>query len=214
MAGEAAARHLQVVVVDTDTGEKTDEECPGCVEHETHVRKLESDLRGKRLRIAALEADRDAEARAHGAWPRAVRLFDIWREATGHLKAQWSPDRFWECLPALRAFDDYWIERAIGGLAYDPHTKRAKNGDEVRFDSWETLFGKGTGTTVNIGKYAERAPRDWTPPPLINSTDLARELSAFVLDRARLIEEAGNDAVAIARIFIEMDRRVREWAAI
>lgn len=204
------ARHLRVVHVDEETGERIDK-CPGCVQHETHVSMLERDLAGKRLRIAQLEADRDAEARKHKWWPRAVRLFDIWREASSHLRCEWNAERFWMAVPSLKKFEDYWIERAIAGLVYQPFSKTMRNGKEERYDLWENLFTKnGRVTTANVERYANRAPADFPPAPLVPVTEKAKELADFVLDRARLIEEE-DDAVAVTRIFIELDRRVKEW---
>lgn len=202
-----AARHLHAVHVDPATGERIDNySCPDCKALEVDNRMLERELRGKRAHINRLEADRDAEARQHELWPRAVRLFDIWREASGHLRAEWNSERFWLCLPALKKFDDYWIERAIAGIAYDPFTKPARNGRTIRYDKWETLFGK----TANVGVYAERAPKGYEPPPAAEVTDLARGIAEFVTDRARLIDET-EDGVDIARVLVEIDRRVREF---
>lgn len=210
-AAPAEPPHLRIVHVDQDTGQPLDR-CPGCVTSETQIEMLERDLQGKRLRIAELEANRDAEARAHKWWPRAVRLFDIWRERSGHTRCEWTGERFWIAVPALRKFDDYMIERGIAGLCYDPHkSDPLKRGGVEIYNWWENLFLKNRRpSTANVERYANRAPRDYAPPPPAEVTDLARGVSDFVLERSKLIEET-EDGVDLARILVEIDRRVREF---
>jgi len=208
MAGRAVARRNEspLRLVDPETGEITENGCPDCKTKQFQLDELTRKYHGALGQIGRLRADREAEARQHELFPRAIRLFDIWREQTRHLNCDWTSERFWACVPALKAFDDYWIERAIAGLAYQPFTKTMRNGKTERYDRWETLFSK----VANIEVYANRAPLDFEPARRMEPEEFTKQLAAFLLDRATLLE-AEDDAVALTGIFIEMDRRVREW---
>lgn len=168
-----AARHLHVV--DTDSGEVFPEEnCPGCSEREQIMGELEKKQRGLLLQIANLKRDQEAAARASGQWPVAVRLFAIWRKATGRKRCQFSFDRFNLVEPFLREYDRTRhqdisadpgpprtpVEEAIAaiiGRATDHYSVSRPNGTTRHFNEWERIF-------KNRGEFDEsvaRRPRDW-----------------------------------------------------
>jgi hypothetical protein len=184
-----AERHLHSV--DPATGEILPA-CPGCSERDFKIETLKTEKRGWQNRHAELRRQLEIDAREHKLWPRAVRLFDFWRERSGHLRSEWSPKRFWIAAPA--------------GLCHDPFVTKDREGREVRHDSWETLFRK----TNSIEWYANKAPRDYATPPRAGIEPLGRALGAFLADRAPILQHE-DDAVALARVVVELDRRIREW---
>jgi hypothetical protein len=146
------ARHLYPV--DPETGELL-ETCPNCAELQVQLAGAEKEIRAWRRRYDNLERDKEAEAREHEFWARALRLFKIWKRECNHPRSVWSADRFWMCVPALRHYGDAMVEQAIRGIAYQPNTREMRNGGIERYDRWETLF-------ANVGRiewYANRAPR-------------------------------------------------------
>lgn len=186
------ARHLHAVTIDPDSGEQI--ACPGCSERDLQIEMLERDLKGKRLRIGRLEADAASSAHHHQLWPRATRLFDIWRRATGHTRAEWNAERFEACIPTLRKLDDATIERAIAGIAFDPYVSQGKNGRPVRHDWWHTLFK----SVENVQRYANKAPRDFKPTKPRDPDQRSREIARDAVEHVRMIEET-DDHLALAR---------------
>lgn len=148
-----ATRNLRVV--DTETGEARDFDSY-VQELEDHISGLQRDIRAEHTRFENLKRDKAAEAQAHEWWPRALKLFKLWKLETGHTNSCWSSDRFWLCVPAMKTYEDTMIEDAIRGLAFDPATRPLKNGKGIeRYDRWETLFK----TVANVEWYANRAPK-------------------------------------------------------
>lgn len=160
------ARHLQVV--DPDTGELRDHHCEECQAKDDQIAGLEKDLRSWRARYADLKRDKEQEARDHLLWPRAKRLFDVWRAECRHQRSRWSADRFWLIEPLLREYGMETCVRAIAGAAYEPWTYERKNGSSKRCDEWERVF-------ANAGRledFANRAPRGFDCGQLVDPADL------------------------------------------
>lgn len=145
-------------LVDTSTGElhSPDERI---AELEDQLAGAHKDIRAWRTRYANLERDKARDARASELWPTAIRLFDVWKQRTGHTRSQWTLDRFFLVEPMLATYGPEMCERAIAGIAHDPYTKRRRNGTIQRFDSWKTCFSAAD----TFEEMANRAPRDWTP---------------------------------------------------
>lgn len=196
------ARRLQVVHVDPDGEEVA---CPGCADRDVQIDMMERELQGKRLRIGALEAEAVSSAHRHQLWPRATRLFDIWRRATNHTRAEWNAERFNACVPALKKLDDATIERAIAGIAFDPYTDTGKNGREVRHDWWHTLFK----SVENVQRYANKAPRDFKPTVPRDPDQRSREIARDAVEHVRMIEET-DDHMALARYLVAAAGAVME----
>lgn len=92
---------------------------------------------------------------------QAGRLFEVWKDLTGHTKSPFTTDRLNACLPYIKQYGVETVERAIAGIAYDPYETIQKNGSRKRFDGWELIF-------KNAGRFEDcacRAPRGWTPTP-------------------------------------------------
>lgn len=168
-----AARHLHLI--DPESGEVfPQKECPGCAEREILVQKLERRIRGLDLQIDNLKRDHDAEVRASGLWPVGVRLFGIWRGATGQKRCKFSAVRFDLVEPFLDGFDrrrhqsistevgppTHPLEQcaaAIIGRVTDHFVTRRSNGTPKHFWEWERIF-------ASRGEWEEsmaRRPRNW-----------------------------------------------------
>lgn len=154
----AAAKHLRLL--DAETGEITEFACAHCKGKEDEVKELLKKFRGQSRELAELRRDKDAEARAHQAWPLLGALFLYWQELTGHTKAKWEPGRFWDALPLWKTFGTGNCAAAIAGLAFDANRKPMKNGKIEVYDSWELLF-RNAGT---LERYIKRRPTDWELP--------------------------------------------------
>jgi hypothetical protein len=146
----------------SDTGEILDQH--------PDVQRLEDEIRGltralkREIRLhEELKRDKDAEARAHQLWPKAMAIFAAWKIATGHSRSDWTPDRFWQIEPWLRN-RKYGVEvcvRAVSGIAFDPFVSRRRNGTVERHDSWELCFRD----TCHVEKYASKCPKGWRELP-------------------------------------------------
>lgn len=148
------ARHLRVV----DEHGTVHDQCPGCAERELELEGLQSTIRSQARTIANLRRDKWADAQGHELFPTVRRLFDLWRTATGHLRAELSAADFDLALPHLKACGETFIRFAIHGIADDPiiASKPAKNGKLERYDQWEHLFKNRAA----LERYFDRAPLD------------------------------------------------------
>jgi hypothetical protein len=153
----SAAKHLRLV---DENGEITEFACPHCKHKEDEMTELLKKFRGQSRELAELRRDKDAEARAHDAWPTLTALFMLWRKETGHAKAKWGQGRFWDALPLWKAFGTGNFAAGIAGIAFDPNRKPMKNGTVEVFDSWELLV-RNAGT---LERYIKRRPSDWVLP--------------------------------------------------
>ncbi len=127
---------------------------------EDQLAGAEKEIRAWRSRYSDLKRDREDEARRHAAWPTLVALFDYWRELSGHTKAQWSADRFWQALPLWRAWGTGNVAAGIAGITYQPNSKLLRNGKLEVYNSWKLLF-KDTET---MERYIRRRPKGWQLP--------------------------------------------------
>lgn len=152
-----AERHLHSV--DVETGQIL-EDCPACEEYRRQLEGAEKEIRAWRARYANLKRDKEAEAKEHDLFPIAKRLFGKHRKATGHTRTAFSADRFWLCAPFIEKYGEPYIERAIEGIAYDPHraSKPNRRGKIEVYDHWENLFK----SPATLQRYHDRAPLDRT----------------------------------------------------
>lgn len=151
---------------------------------EDQIEGTERDLRSWRTRYANLLRDKEAEAEESPVWPAAVRVFDYWRERTGHGKSEWTYERFEMIRPHLersntgkgraKKLTPDLIERneeicklAVDGLVFDPFTKPGKNGRLVVHDGLHLAFG-GEDPAGALEKRCKAAPieriREVFPP--------------------------------------------------
>lgn len=155
----AQPARLRVV---TDTGELLDQH-PDVARLEDEIRGLQRALRAECRRYEELKRDKDAEARAHELWPKAMACFEAWKTATNHPRAVWTADRFWIIEPWLRK-KEYGLEtclRAIAGIAFDCYSVQRKNGSTRYFNEFERCLADAK----SIEERANAAPRGWRELP-------------------------------------------------
>jgi hypothetical protein len=107
------------------------------------VGDLERDLRGKRLRIRQLEADKDLARQTHPLRPVVERVFRYWQKRCHHPRARLDGERFDAILWALELYSkndgieyaEGICRMAIDGAAHDPFIVRGK-----RFDAVTLIF--------------------------------------------------------------------------
>jgi hypothetical protein len=158
------AAHLRVV--DTSTGDVLDEH-PEVLRLNDEIRGLQRALASESRRYEELKRDKDAEARAHQLWPKAMDIFGAWQKATNHPRSEWTADRFWTIEPFLRN-RKYGLEvclRGVAGIAFDHYSTPRKNGSIRRFDEWERVF-KSAG---DLEERANAAPKGWREDPVFAS---------------------------------------------
>lgn len=152
---------MRRTVVDPEGQVLKDEEipCPGCEELKDEVKGLNRDLTTWRVRYANLERNKEAEARGDGMWQMGQRLFLLWKQLTGHMRSDFTADRFYDCAPYLRnkKYGPPMVARGIVGIAFDPFVTTRRNGSKKRHDGWDLLFRK----TDKFEEYVNCAPSDW-----------------------------------------------------
>src|SRR5437870_5016340 len=153
---QAERAHLRVV----DEQGELHEDCPGCIERQHALDELARKYQGALSQIGRLRADKDAEARAHEAWPSLLALFRYWGELTGHTRVAWTSEHFWCALPMLKVWGGGNLAAAIAGIAHDPNRKRRANGSWEVYDDWQTCL-RNSG---NVRRYIGRRPQGWTLP--------------------------------------------------
>jgi hypothetical protein len=142
----------------SDTGEILDQH-PDVQRLEDEIRGLQRSLASESRRYEELKRDKDAEARAHQLWPKAMAVFKVWQQVTNHPRAVWTADRFWLIEPFLRK-KEYGLEtclRGVAGIAWDHYSTPRKNGTIRHFNEWERLF-KDAGS---LEERANAAPKRW-----------------------------------------------------
>jgi hypothetical protein len=147
-------------LVDPETGVVHEDGCPHCFRKDDVIAGLERDIRGWAHRYAILKREKDAEARAHKLWPEAIRLFEEWKARCNHPRSEWTPDRFWLVEPFLRKDGYDMCLRAIKGAAFDPWTKRRRNGSFYRHDWWDDIFSSKPTARKIFENLCNAAPRE------------------------------------------------------
>lgn len=134
----------------------------------TNERKLNDELKGKRLTIARLEADREADALAAPERPQVEALHALHAAAT---KANpKTPSRTKRLDTTEREQAAYCVKKlkfplclaAIVGIAYDPSFgPPRRNGTRECFNTFELALRN----TAKASSFAERVPQRWEPNP-------------------------------------------------
>lgn len=161
------ARHL--ALVDPSTGEIVSS-CPDCRRKDDEIAGLEKVIRSQGAQIRQLQRDKLREAEAHPWWPQAVAWRKYWQRVCNHPNVDWSADSradwFWDALPFLKSrLYGEWIKAAIDGAAFDPATKRYRNGTAQRFDDWSLIF-RGRDKFASFVHRAPHPRRGELPPEL------------------------------------------------
>lgn len=107
---------------------------------EQDITNIESDLRGKRAQIKALKADREREAREHPRRQEVEELFAYWCEKCNHPRSTLDAERTFRLAWGLEHYGLPMCKLAIDGAAFDPWTRRRKNGTLKRFDEVGMVF--------------------------------------------------------------------------
>lgn len=157
-----ARRHLKpveeptpIALVNTATGEQVGTLADVQAAHEAEYNALQGKYRAALADITRLKKDGEAEARRHELWAMAETAHTWWRLACWHPGVRFGAEAFYEALPRLKEPGGLLaLLQAIAGAAFDPGTKRMKNGRMKRFDDWE-LICRSPGKRAD---FAERVP--------------------------------------------------------
>lgn len=152
------------LVVNAETGEVVEPDCPDCRKRLDEIAGLERDLRGWAVRYAELKRDKDTEAREHPMWETGKVLFTEWKRATNHPRTHWTPERFWQverfltggrfgATPEERCV---WIRKAIAGAAFDAFSTPRRNGSMKVHNDWEQIFR----TEDRFREFIAKAPKE------------------------------------------------------
>lgn len=129
---------------------------------------LERDIKAAHIREQKLKEDKAAEAREHYLWTVIAIVYVGWQTRCRHKGAPFTSTRFWAAEPYYRSTIygktlEARVRRscqAIAGAAYDPYTKRAKNGRLMRYDDWEQNVYGGNG---RFERFCNLAPAGFEP---------------------------------------------------
>jgi hypothetical protein len=129
---------------------------------------LERDLKAAHIREQKLKEDKAAEAREHYLWTVIGIMYVGWQTRCKHKGAPFTSTRFWVAEPYYRSTVygktlEVRVRRscqAIAGAAFDPYTKRAKNGRLMRYDDWEQNVYGGNG---RFERFCQLAPVGFEP---------------------------------------------------
>lgn len=148
---------------------------------QTQIEMMDRDLRGKRLRIAELERDREQAALDDPLRPQVEALHALWRRGTGRRRPLHFADRE-RIGAALKRLGFATCAAAVAGAIYDPsYSAPRRNGKRERFDDLELVFREFARTKA----FAARVPDDWQPDP--------RRIAEIVsVDPARVCEWLGR----------------------
>ena len=129
------------------------------LELEAEVADLERDMRRARARERLLLGQLEEDRQGYDRRGEVESVFDEWRQACGHRNARLTNDRFDAIRRLLEvtkpaAYPREAFTAAIAGAAYDPWTKRRRNGSEQRFDDAALIFRDGK----TFESFIKRAP--------------------------------------------------------
>lgn len=127
-------------LVNPETGEITEQGCAGCRSRDDEINGLNRDLTTWRSRYAKLQRDKEAEAHEHAFWGVFVALFCEWKIATGHMRSQITPDRFYLALPYLDRHGFTLCRFAVWGISAHPNRKQITPGYYETYDAFELVF--------------------------------------------------------------------------
>lgn len=135
-----------------DNGEITEQACPHCQEKEDALVALERKYRSAMAEITRMKRDAEAEARQHHLWDEAQAAHEWWRLACWHPGTKFAAEEFYQALPRLRERNGLQqLLQAIAGAAYDPGSRRMKNGNLEIYDDWE-LITRSKKKVLNFGQ--------------------------------------------------------------
>lgn len=140
------AGHLRVIDAQGELQEYPDE-CPACIQYERQLRTVNA-------RLTKLQQDKEAQAREHKLWDEASTVHDWWRIACDHPGVSFGAEDFYQALPRLNEMSPVELLKAIAGAAFDPSTRKMRNGRLERYDSWELIMR----SKAKAESFIQRAP--------------------------------------------------------
>lgn len=185
--------------VDPATGEIHAHSCPDCQDKDTDIRTLEADLEAtkdaltKQLRMnKALRKSMEKDRRASASRKTIEKLFEIWKEETGHRTCILNDKRHDAMEARLNeGYTEEHIRLAIIGAAHDPWPPSPKYPDPM--NEIKTFCQNG----VFLEDYARRGARwlnRWAHASQFVKVPFTFELHPLELAERRL-QEAGLGAV-------------------
>lgn len=139
------AGHLRVIDAQGELQEL--EDCPACVQYERQMRVLNG-------RLTKLQQDKEAAAREHKLWTEASTVHDWWRVACDHPGVSFGAEDFYQALPRLNEMSPVELLKAVAGAAYDPGSRKMRNGRTENYNSWELI----NRSKAKHESFAARAP--------------------------------------------------------
>ncbi len=160
--GEVTPSNLELLLRRITTLEHDLAEARAEVEARTrHESMQDRDLKGKRLRIAELEADREAKALDDPLRAEVELIHAAWKVACRRRR----PLHFADRERISRAVKKLGLRRclaAVAGAAYDPNrSKPRRNGHRETYNDLELVFRE----YANVARFAARVPDGWSPDP-------------------------------------------------
>lgn len=141
--------------VDEVSGEIADCDKPACADNRRLVKVLERKIRAANLEIGRLREDKEAQMKDSPYYKNAVKIFDYWKEKTGHDKSKFGLDVFKQVLPFLKEDGIDLCFMAVEGIAFQHHKDIRSNGTVKKYDSFELCFRN----RAKFEEYCNRSPR-------------------------------------------------------
>lgn len=178
-------------LVDTETGEITEQACPSCAGKIETITTLGNKIVSLKGTITQLLQEAEE---GHEAFPKFKRCHDYWKERCHHPRTSYAIEDFKLWLPL---FDEYGMDaclRAIDGAAFDCYVSTRKNGSKHRHDEWSLIHRNGD----KFREFVNKAPYHKPKPEHLS-----------IICRALLWQHpswSNEDIMAAAK------QRVRRWA--
>lgn len=127
--------------------------------HVQHERMQDRDLKAKRLRIAALETDREEKALASPERPQVELIHAVWKAACGRRRPLHFVDRE-QIGASVKKLGFRTCLAAVAGASYDPsYSNPMRNGKRERYDDLDLIFR----TYAKVRQFGRRVPDSWAP---------------------------------------------------
>lgn len=128
---------------------------------DTSVRMLERDLNAKRLRIAALETDREQAALDNPQRAEVDLLHAVWLAAFPRKRRPLDFNDREQMSRAVKKFGLAFCFKALAGAKHDSKGRPRKNGTPRNWDDLDDIFKSFHW----VEEYAKRAPLSWQIKP-------------------------------------------------
>lgn len=128
---------------------------PDCIDNRRLVKVLERKIRVANLEIGRLREDKEAEMKRSPFYKNAEKIFNYWKEKTGHNQSKFGLDVYKQVLPYLKSDGIELCFRAVEGIAFQHYKGTRLNGTEKKYDSFELCFRNRT----KFEEYCCRSPK-------------------------------------------------------